>query len=71
MFKKNIGNIDRIIRIIAGIALVVVSFVLGLNTILSIIALIFGIILTLTALISFCPMYTILKIDTTFAKEKD
>lgn len=71
MFKKNIGNIDRIIRLIAGIVLVVVSIFLGLNTIISIIALIFGIILTLTALISFCPMYTILKIDTTFAKEKD
>lgn len=58
---KNIGKIDRIIRIILGLVLLSLLFILEGN--LKYIGLV-GIIPILTASIGFCPLYKIFGINT-------
>ncbi len=70
MISKNIGNIDRIIRLFVGIFAITISIFIGLSNIVSIIVLIVGIVVLLTSVVSYCPIYTILKFDTIFEKEK-
>jgi hypothetical protein len=55
----NVGNVDRVIRIILGLALIAMVFV-GPQTPLGWI----GIVPLATALIGFCPIYRILGIRT-------
>jgi len=71
MIKKNVGSIDRIIRLFVGLFAIVMSIIVGLNSIVSIIILVVGIVVLLTSIISYCPMYAILKVDTAFIKEKE
>lgn len=59
--KANVGSADKIIRIIIGIALL--SLLIFLDGGAKYIGLI-GIIPILTALFSFCPLYTIFGIST-------
>lgn len=59
--KQNVGNIDKIIRIVAAIALFSLYFVLDGNT--KFVALI-GLIPLLTALIGTCPLYSIFGMNT-------
>jgi len=53
--KKNVGQLDRIIRIILGIALLVLFFVL--EGALRWSSLVVGIIFLLTGIIRVCPLY--------------
>lgn len=57
--KANLGNIDRALRIIVGLALIGLSVagVIGWWGWL-------GVILLATAFISFCPLYAMLRINT-------
>lgn len=55
----NVGKIDRIIRSLLGIILIVVSLFMG-NVIVGIL----GAIALATAAMSFCPLYTLLKLNT-------
>lgn len=57
--KKNVGNIDRIARIILGVGLLALTFA-GPKTLWGLI----GLIPLLTASFSFCPFYPILGIST-------
>ncbi len=61
MVKKNVGSVDKIVRIILGLVLLSLFFFLdgGIKYIG-----LLGIILLLTAFISFCPIYTIFRINT-------
>lgn len=56
---KNVGTIDRIIRIIIGLALLALT-VVGPKTMWGLI----GIVPLLTALVGFCPLYPIIGIST-------
>lgn len=62
MFKKNMGTIDRVLRIILGLALLT-GFFLNPEASLRWFYLI-GIVPLATALISSCPLYTIFGIKT-------
>lgn len=58
--KGNVGSIDRVLRVIVGIALVVVGFaVLGGTA--GIVVGIIGLIPLLTGLIGWCPLYILFK----------
>jgi len=57
--KKNIGTIDRVIRILIGIALIVYAVIYS-NVIVGVIA----IIPLATALFRWCPLYCPLNIST-------
>ena len=62
--KPNMGTVDRTIRAIAGIALIA-AWALGmLQGTLGIVALVFGIVLLLTAALRWCPPYSLLGINT-------
>jgi len=56
--KKNIGSIDKILRLIVGAALLAYGFISG-----SLLGLI-GIVPIFTSLINICPLYSILGIST-------
>ncbi len=68
--KKNMGNIDRGIRIVVAIILAVLFFTGKIEGTLGYIAIIVAAVMTLTSLISFCPVYAILGIKTCPLKDK-
>lgn len=64
---KNVGSIDRLIRAIVGIVLVLLPFVTGFgagSAILTWGAVAVGAILAITAVTSMCPIYRVLGINT-------
>ncbi len=64
---KNVGPIDRAIRLIIGVSLTILAFVLlgaGSGAIGGIIAIAAGAVLLLTAAIGFCPAYLPFKMST-------
>lgn len=72
--RKNMGQIDRLIRVITGLAMMYLGFVnqevIGDLTI-NIIVGIFGIISIAFAYISFCPIYTLGNISTAKKPSED
>ena len=58
------GKTDRMIRIILAIILVSVDFFNVLNLEYSWVLSLFAIVLVLTSLINYCPLYSPFKIDT-------
>jgi len=57
---SNVGTIDRIIRAIVGLALIIVPFVAAWPTLALLIAVILGVVLVATSALSFCPIYAAL-----------
>jgi len=68
--KKNMGTIDRIIRIILAIVIAVLYFTHSINGTAAIILGIIAIIFLLTSLIGVCPAYIPFKISTICKKEE-
>ncbi len=67
MMEKNVGNLDKYIRIAVGLALL--SFIFIWDSSAKWFGLI-GLVPILTAYINFCPLYTVLKINTLDKKHK-
>jgi hypothetical protein len=65
LFKKNVGKVDRIIRVIVG-ALLVGNVFVGLQTVVGWV----GLILIVTGLFGTCPIYSLLGINTRTVGEK-
>jgi hypothetical protein len=62
--NKNVGNVERVVRGLAGIIAIAV-YALGIVTgTLGIVALVFGIVLLGTAILGWCPPYALLGINT-------
>jgi flagellar biosynthesis protein FliP len=66
--KKNIGQTDRIIRFVLGAVLIALRFLGTLSGTAGLIALIAGIVLIVTAFINFCPIWALLKINTSLSQ---
>ncbi|MCA6435186.1 MAG: DUF2892 domain-containing protein [Bacteroidetes bacterium] len=62
--KKNMGNIDKIIRILVAIVIAILFFTNVISGTLGIILLVLAGVFVLTSLISFCPLYTLVGINT-------
>ncbi len=58
--KKNMGNLDRVIRLVIAAVLVGLIFANVVEGTLAIILLVVAGVFTLTSFISFCPLYTLL-----------
>ncbi|HLO59800.1 MAG TPA: DUF2892 domain-containing protein [Bacteroidales bacterium] len=58
--KKNVGSIDKVVRIILAAVLVGLLFAKVVTGTLAIVAVIVGAILLLTSAVSFCPLYSVL-----------
>ncbi len=69
--KKNMGLIDRIVRILAAVVVVVLYFTNQISGTAAIILLAIAGVFILTSLISVCPLYLPLGISTLKKKEKE
>lgn len=67
--KKNLGQIDTWIRILIAVAILVLYYYNYISGTMAIILLVAGIVLLLTSLFRFCPMYYLLKINTSKKEE--
>lgn len=55
--KKNMGNVDKIIRILVAIVIIGLYFTHQISGTLAIVGLVLSGIFILTSFISFCPLY--------------
>ena len=55
--KKNMGNLDRVVRLALAAIVAVLYFTNVISGTLGIVLLILGGIFVLTSLVSFCPLY--------------
>jgi hypothetical protein len=62
--KKNMGSLDKAIRILVAIVLAVLFFTNAISGIMGIILLVLAVVFVLTSLIGFCPLYWPLGINT-------
>jgi len=60
----NVGHTDKVIRILAGLALIAATFFAlgGTSTTIGLVALVVSVVLIVTGLFNFCPAYKILGI---------
>ncbi|HNV96188.1 MAG TPA: DUF2892 domain-containing protein [Bacteroidales bacterium] len=66
--KKNMGNADKIIRVIIAAVIGVLYFTNILTGTVGLVLLILSVVFILTSLISFCPLYLPFGIKTTCKK---
>jgi len=62
--KTNESSLDRIIRVILGIALLVLYFTNTVTGGLGIVFIVLGAVALVTGVVGFCPLYALLKIST-------
>jgi len=62
--KKNMGSTDKIIRVLIAIVIAVLFFTNVVSGTLGIVLLILAGVFVLTSLISFCPLYTLVGLNT-------
>jgi hypothetical protein len=55
--KKNMGTIDKVIRILVAALIAVLYFTHVISGVLGIVLLLLAVVFVLTSLISFCPLY--------------
>jgi hypothetical protein len=68
--KKNMGTADRVIRILVAVLFAVLYFTNTVTGVLGIVLLVLGAVFLLTSLISFCPLYTLIGLNTCPAKKR-
>jgi hypothetical protein len=62
--KKNMGNADRVIRLILAAIFAALYFTGTVTGTVGIILLLLGGVFVITSLVSFCPLYTIVGLNT-------
>jgi hypothetical protein len=67
--KRNMGNADRIVRILIAAAIAVLSFLGVIRGTLNIVLVVIAVILLLTSLLGVCPLYFPFKISTNKKKQ--
>lgn len=60
----NVGSVDRIIRIILGLIFILLPFFSGWGALGTIISVVVGGVLVVTALMRFCPLYRLIGVRT-------
>lgn len=67
--KKNMGNTDRVVRLLIAAVIAVLYFTHTITGTLGIVLLVLGGVFVFTSLVSFCPLYTLFGINTCPAKK--
>lgn len=62
--KKNMGSADRAVRLIIAVIIAVLYFTNVISGTLGLVLLVLGGVFVLTSLISFCPLYALVGINT-------
>lgn len=68
--KKNMGNTDRLVRILLAVVFAVLYFTKTVEGTFGIVLLVLGAVFLLTSFISFCPLYTLIGINTCPVKKQ-
>lgn len=68
--KKNMGSLDKIIRIALAAVVVILYFTNVISGVFGIVLLVLAGVFVLTSLVSFCPLYAPFGISTCAIKEK-
>ncbi len=61
--KANLGGLDRAVRLVAGVALLLAGFMAGIAEPWNYVAMGAGAVFALTSMVSFCPLYVIFGIN--------
>lgn len=67
--KKNMGTIDKVIRILIAVAVAILFFTNVITGVIGIVLIALAAIFVITSLISFCPLYLPFGINTGKTKE--
>ena len=67
--KQNLGSADRVIRLILAAIVFILYFSQILTGTLGLVLLIVGVILALTSVMSFCPLYALLGIRSNSSRQ--
>jgi Protein of unknown function (DUF2892) len=62
--KANVGNVDRIIRAVVGLAALLGAWAIGSGSVAFVLLMVVGAILLVTAAVGFCPLYRVLGLNT-------
>ncbi|NDP19768.1 MAG: DUF2892 domain-containing protein [Paludibacter sp.] len=62
--KKNLSSTDKLIRLLIAIIIIALFYSEVLTGTIGIIALVLALVLAITSLVSFCPIYALLGIST-------
>ena len=62
--KKNMGTIDRTIRLVLAVVVIILYFTGSISRVAAVILGILAVIFIVTSFIGFCPLYVPLKIST-------
>jgi Protein of unknown function (DUF2892) len=62
--KKNIGTVDKTIRIFVAAILALLYFTKVIEGTLGIVLLVFAVVFVVTSFISFCPLYPLIGLNT-------
>lgn len=62
--KKNVGSLDRILRIVTALVMGGLYFTGAVDGTVGLVLLVFSIVFLATSAISFCPLYTIFGMST-------
>jgi hypothetical protein len=68
--KKNMGTTDKIVRLIIAAVFAALYFTNTVTGIVGIILLVLAAVFILTSLVSFCPLYTLMGINTCPVKKR-
>lgn len=68
--KKNMGNADRIIRLLLAVVVAVLYFTNVITGTLGIVLLVVAGVFVLTSLMSFCPLYALIGVNTCPSKKE-
>jgi len=63
-FEMNVGTIDRVIRIVLGVALAAIALAGAVSAPLLYIMWVVAAIAVVTGVVGFCPLYALLRIST-------
>jgi hypothetical protein len=62
--KKNVGQIDKIVRIVSALIMLTFYFTGLLEGTLGLLSLIISVVFLLTAIVGFCPLYRLIGLNT-------
>lgn len=68
--NRNIGGLDRIVRILVAIVIGILYFTQVISGVLALVLLTLGVVFIVTSIFSICPLYSILGMSTCDTKSK-
>jgi membrane protein YdbS with pleckstrin-like domain len=69
--KKNMGNVDMIVRLALAVIMIACYFVFNLKDLLGLIVILITILLVVTAFLRVCPLYYVFRTDTLKKENKE